>query len=117
MINCIVQAQYGNGLLQGLRTQQGFQAKLCLIRYRGAISFLECQGRMRFDIMQAPLYRETLGKILGSHDAENPLEGPFYANSYNQETARGYTLVGMQTEVSSLAHNHILTYLCDSNIP
>ena len=39
------------------------------------MAFVECLGFSQEDTMEGPLWRETLGRSLGSHDARNLLVG------------------------------------------
>ena len=44
-------------------------------REKGAMAFVECLGFSQEDTMEGPLWRETLGRILGSHDATELVGG------------------------------------------
>ena len=63
-----------NKLLQDLQTQESAAMKRAVVRFRGArekgaMTFVECLGFSQEDAMEGPLWRETLGRSLGSHDA------------------------------------------------
>ena len=67
-------ARHGKKLLQGLQTQESAVMKRAMVRFRGArekgaMAFVECLGFSQEDTMEGPLWRETLGRSLGSHDA------------------------------------------------
>ena len=57
-------------------------------REKGAMVFVECLGVLQEDTMEAPLWRETLGRSLGSHDAAELVGGIYHGNGYRQETPR-----------------------------
>ena len=42
--------------------------------------FVECLGFSQEDTIEGPLWRETLGRSLGSHDATEPLGGMRHGN-------------------------------------
>ena len=67
-------AHRGKKLLQDLQTQESVAIKRARVRFRGArekgaMVFVECLGFSQEDTMEGPLWRETLGRSLGSHDA------------------------------------------------
>ena len=67
-------AHRGKKLLQDLQTSESVPMKRALVRFRGArekgaMAFVECLGGSQEDTMEGPLWRETLGRSLGSHDA------------------------------------------------
>ena len=67
-------AHRGKKLLQDLQTLESAQIKRAMVRYRGArekgaMAFVECLGVSQEDTMEGPLWRETLARRLGSHDA------------------------------------------------
>ena len=67
-------AHHGKKLLQDLQTQESAAMKKAMVRFRGAreksaMTFVECLGFSQEDTMEGPLWRETLGRSLGSHDA------------------------------------------------
>ena len=67
-------AHRGKKLLQDLQTQESAATKRAMVRFRGArekgaMAFVECLGFSQEDTMEGPLWRETLGRSLGSHDA------------------------------------------------
>ena len=72
-------AHRGKKLLQDLQTQESTTMKRAMVRFRGArekgaTTFVECLGVSQEDTMEGPLWRETLGRNLGSHD-ETELAG------------------------------------------
>ena len=73
-------AHRGKKLLQDLQTQESAATKRAMVRFRGArekgaMAFVECLGVSQEDTMEGPLWRETLGRSLGSHDATELVGG------------------------------------------
>ena len=73
-------AHRGKKLLQDLQTQESSSMKRAMVRFRGArekgaMVFVECLGVSQNDTMEGPLWRETLGRSLGSHDAAELVVG------------------------------------------
>ena len=67
--------------------------KRAMVRFRearekGAMAFVECLRVSQEDTMEGPLWRETLGRSLGSHDAAELVGGMCHDNGYRQETTR-----------------------------
>ena len=67
-------AYRGKTLLQDLQTQESAAKKRTMVWFRGArekgaMVFVECLGSLQEDTMEGPLWRETLGRSQGSHDA------------------------------------------------
>ena len=58
--------------------------------------------------MEGPLWRETLGRNLGSHDATELVGGMCHGNCCRQETTRLHTISCSKTGWSSLTHNRVL---------
>ena len=58
--------------------------------------------------MEGPLWRETLGRSLGSHDATELVGGMCHGNGCRQETTRLHAISCSKTGWSSLAHNRVL---------
>ena len=84
-------AHRGKKLLQDLQTQESATMKRAMIRLRGtrekgAMAFVECLGVSQEDTMEGPLWRETSGRSLGSHDAADFVGGMCHGNRYRQET-------------------------------
>ena len=83
-------AHRGKKILQDLQTQESAATKRAIVRFRGArekgaMAFVE---RLRFsqeDTMEGPLWRETLGRSLGSHDATELVGGMCHGNGCRQE--------------------------------
>ena len=68
-------AHRGKKLLQDLQTQESAATKRPMVRFRGArekgaMAFVECLGFSQEDTTEGPLWGETLGRSLGSHDAD-----------------------------------------------
>ena len=106
-------AHRGKKLLQDLQTQESAAMKRVMVRFRGArekgaMAFVECLGVSQEDTMEGPLWRETLGRSLGSHDAAELVGGMCHANGCRQETNRLHAISCTKTRWSSLTHNRVL---------
>ena len=69
----VFHAHRGKKLLQGLETLESVAMKRAMVRFRGvrekgAMAFVEILWVSQEDTMEGPLWRETLGRSLGSHD-------------------------------------------------
>ena len=78
-------AHCGEKLLQDLQTLESAAIKRAVLRFKGAwkknaMVFVECLGVSQEDTMEGPLCRETLGRSLGSHDAEELVGGICHGN-------------------------------------
>ena len=58
--------------------------------------------------MEGPLWRETLGRSLGSHDAAELVGGMCHDNGCREETTRAHAIACTKTGWSSLTHNRVL---------
>ena len=67
-------------------------------REKGAMAFVECLGVSQEDMMEGPLWRETFGKSLGSHDAAELVGGMFHGNGCRQETTRLHAISCIRTD-------------------
>ena len=72
-------------LLQDLQTLESTATKRAMVRFRGAwekgdMAFVECLGVSQEDAMEGPLWRETLGRSLGSHDVAELVGGMCHVN-------------------------------------
>ena len=106
-------AHRGKKLLQDLQTQESAATKRAMVRFRGArekgaMAFVECLGFSEEDTMEGPLWRETLGRSLGSHDATELVGGMCHGNGCRQETTRLHAISCSKTGWSSLTHNRVL---------
>ena len=106
-------AHRGKKLLQDLQTQESAATKRAMVRFRGArekgaMASVECLGFSQEDTMEAPLWRETLGRSLGSHDATELIGGMCHGNGCRQETTRLHAISCSKTGWSSLTHNRVL---------
>ena len=106
-------AHRGKKLLQDLQTQESAAIKRAMVRFRGArekgaMAFVECLGFSQEDTMEGPLWRETLGRSLGSHDATERVGGMCHRNCCRQETTRLHATSSRKTGCSSLTHNRML---------
>ena len=106
----VLHAHRGENLLQDLQTLENAAMKRAMVRFRGArekgaMTFLECLGVSQEDAMEAPLWRETLGMSLGSHDVAELVGGMCRGNGCRQETTRLHAISCTKTGWSSLPHN------------
>ena len=106
-------AHRGKKLLQDLQIQESAVMKRAMVRFRGArekgaMAFVECLGFSQEDTMKGPLWREALGRRLGSHDATEPVGGMCHGNGCRQETTRLHAISCTKTGWSSLTHNRVL---------
>ena len=106
-------AHRGNKLLKDLQTQESAAKKRAMVRFKrarekGAMAFVECMGFSREDTMEGPLWREILGRILGSHDATELVDEMCHGNGCRQETTRLHAISCTKTGWSSLTHNRVL---------
>ena len=104
-------AHRGKKLLQDLQTQESAATKRAMVRFRGArekgaMAFVEWLGFSQEDTMEGPLWRATLGRSLGSHDATELVGGMYHGNGCRQETTRlhatscsktGWSTIGCST--------------------
>ena len=100
-------------LLQDLQTQESAAMKRAMVRFRGArekgaMAFVECLGFSQEDTMEGLLWRETLGRSLGSHDATELVGGMCHGNGCRQETTHLHAISCTKTGWSSLTHNQVL---------
>ena len=65
--------------------------------------FVECLGISQEDRMKGPLWRETLGRSLGSHDATELVGGMCHGNGYRQETTPLHAISCSKTRWSTLS--------------
>lgn len=72
------------------------------------MAFVECLGVSQEDTMEGSLWRETLGRSLGSHDAVEPVGGTCHGNGCRKETTRLHAISCTKTGWSSLTHNRVL---------
>ena len=106
-------AHRGKKLLQDLQTQESATMKRAMVRFRGArekgaLAFMECLGVSQEEMMEGPLWRETFGRSLGSHDAAELVGGMCHGNGCRQETTRLHAISSINTGWSSLTHNPVL---------
>ena len=106
-------AHRGKKLLHDLQTQESAATKRAMVRFRGArekgaMAFVECLGFSQEDTMEGPLWKETLGRSLGSHDTTELVGGMCHGNGCRQETTRLHAISCCKTGWSSLTHNRVL---------
>ena len=106
-------AHRGKKLLQDLQTQESAAMKRAMVRFRGAretgaMAFVERLGVSQEDTMEGLLWRETLGRSLGSHDATKLVGGMRHGNGCRPETTRLHVISCTKTGWSPLTHNRVL---------
>ena len=72
------------------------------------MAFVDCLGFSQEDTMEDPLWRETLGRCLRSHDATELVGRMCRGNGCRQETTRLHAISCSKTGWSSLTHNRVL---------
>ena len=103
-------AHHGKKLLQDLQNFENTTMKRAMVRLRrelekDATTFVEYLGVWQGDTMEGILWRETLGRILGSHDAAKLVAGMCHGNRCRQEITRLHVMPGTKTGWSSLTHS------------
>ena len=106
-------ARCGEKLLQDFQKLESTAMKRGMVRFRGALekdtmAFVECLEVSQEDTMEGSLWRETLGRSLGSHHAAKRVDGMCHDNGYRQETTRLHAISCARTGWSSLTHNRVL---------
>ena len=112
-LSCALHAHRGKKLLQNFETQESAAMKRAMVRFRGArekgaMAYVECLGVSQEDTMEGPLWRETFGRSLGSHDAVELVSEMCHGNGFRQETTRLHAISCTTTGWSSLIHNRVL---------
>ena len=77
-------------------------------REKGAMTFVECLGVSQEDTMEGPLWRETFGRSLGTHDAAQLVGGMCHGNACRQENTRLHAISYTKTGWIPLTHNQML---------
>ena len=72
------------------------------------MAFVECLGVSKEGTMEGSLWRGTLCRSLGSHDAAELVGGMCHGNGCRQETTRLHAISCTKTGWSSLTHNRVL---------
>ena len=106
-------AHRGKKLLQDPQTLKSTAMKRAMVRFRGAreqgaMTFVECLGVSQQDTMEGPLWRETLGRSLGSHDAAKIVGGMCHGIGCRQKNTRLHDISCTKTGWSSLTYNRVL---------
>ena len=106
-------AHRGKKLLQNFQIQESTALKRAMVRFRGArekgaMTFAECLRVSQKDTMEGPLWRETLGRSLRSHDAAELVGGMRHGNGYRKETTRLHAISCTKTGWSSLTYSRVL---------
>ena len=105
-------AHRGKKLLQDLQIHESAAMKRAMVRLRGArekgvMAFVEFLGVTQEDTMEGPLWREALGRSLGSHNATKLVGGMCHGNGCGQN-ANLHAISCTKTGWSSLTHNRVL---------
>ena len=95
-------AHGGKKLLQDLQTQESAAMKRAMVicrgaREEGAMAFVKCLGVSEEDAVEGPLWRETLGRSLRSHDAAELVGGICQDSGCRQETTRLHAIFCTKT--------------------
>ena len=80
------------------------------------MALVECLGFSQEDTIKGLLWRETLGRSLGSHDVTELVGGMCHGNGYRQETTRLHAISCTKTGWSSLTHNRVLHQALDRSL-
>ena len=75
---------------------------------KGAMAFVECLGVSQENKMEGSLWRETLSRSLGSHDAAELVSGMCHANGCRQEIICLHAISCINMGWSSPTHNRVL---------
>ena len=73
----------------------------------GRHGICEILGVSQKDTAEGPLWRETLGRSLGSYDTAELVGGMCHGNGCRQETTRLHAISCTETGWSSLTHNRM----------
>ena len=84
-----LRAHRGKKLLQDLQNLESTAMKRAMVRFRGArekdaMTFVKCPRVSQGDTMEGPLWRDTLGRSMGSHDAAEIVGGMCHGNGCRQ---------------------------------
>ena len=106
-------AHPGKKLLLDLQNLESTTIKRAMVRFRGArekgaMALVEYLGISQEDTMEDSLWRETVGRSLGSHDTVELVGGMCHGNGCRQETTRLHAISYTKTRWSSLTHNQVL---------
>ena len=109
----VLHAHRGTKLLEDLQNQANNTSKRAMVRFRGtrekgAMAFVECLGVSQGDTMEGSLWKETLGRSLGSHDAAEPVGGTCHGSGCREDTTRLHAISCTKTGWISLTHNRVL---------
>ena len=72
-------------------------------REKGAMAFVKNLGFSQVDTMESPLWRETLGRSLGSHESAELVGGMCHGNGCLQEIPRLHAI--SCTKTGELSHS------------
>ena len=105
----------GKNLLQDLLTLESTAVNRAMVRFRGArekgaTAFVECPGVSQEGTTEGPLWRENLGRSLGSHDAVELVVKMCHGNGCRQETTCFHAISCTKMGWSSLIHSRVLNH-------
>ena len=69
---------------------------------------VECLGVLQEDTMEGPLWKEIIGRSLGSHDAAERVGEIYHGNGCRQKTTRFHAISYTKTGWSVFTHNRVL---------
>ena len=107
-----LQAHCGKKLLKNLQNLENTTMKRAMVRLRGTrekgvVAFVVYRISQK-DTMEGPLWKETSGRSLGSHDTAELVGGMFYGNGCRQRTTRLHAISSTKIGWSSVTHNKAL---------
>ena len=103
----------GKKVLQDLQNLNNTAMKSAMVSFKGArktgaMTFVKHLGISQEDTM-GTLWRQVLGRSLGSHDAAELVGGMCFGNGCQQETTRLQSIPCTTAEWSSLTHSECST--------
>ena len=112
-LSLVLHGHRGKNLLQNLLTLESTTMKRAMVifkeaREKGAMAFVEYVGVSKEGRREPPLWRETLGRSLGSHDAVELVGKMCHGNGCRQETTRLHAISCAKMRWSSLTHYRVL---------
>ena len=92
----------GKKLLHDVQNLESTAMKIAMVWFRGdwgksAMTFVECLVVGQEDTKKAPLWREILGRSLGSHDAVERVSGMCHGSGCRQKTTRLHAISCTET--------------------
>ena len=120
-ISRAVHARPGKKLMHDLRNLESTTIKRAMVRFKGerekgVMVLVACLGVSQEDMMEGHLWRETLGRTLGSHNATELVGGMCRGSDCRYETTRLHTMFCTKTGWSSFTHNRMLHQALDHSL-